>query len=121
MPDLEEPEVRDDDENEQSADETEGAAAEFPTDEQAGGGKQHNDAGGQQFSSQVLGRVRLERRRAAGKAWHGEPAGARTQLTDKKLKAVKKLLRDGDLKKTEIARQLGISRRSVYRAIELLG
>ena len=62
----------------------------------------------------------IARAQARGVRWGGRKVGQRTTLTKTKLKAVKKLLQDGDIKKTEIARQLGISRRSVYRAIDLL-
>ena len=61
----------------------------------------------------------VRRAKAAGKRWGGRKQGDRYKLTDEKLRAVRQLLATGT-KKTAIARQLGISRNSVYRAIEAL-
>ena len=53
-----------------------------------------------------------------GKKWGGRKKGYRTRLTRGKLKAVRVLLKSGT-RKAAIARQLNISERSVYRALEL--
>ena len=53
-----------------------------------------------------------------GKKWGGRKKGYRTRLTREKLKAVRVLLKSGT-RKAAIARQLNISERSVYRALEL--
>jgi DNA invertase Pin-like site-specific DNA recombinase len=65
-------------------------------------------------------RAGVAKAKADGKRWGGRKKGQRTRLTDKRLDAVQALLAAGT-KKAEIARQLGISERSVYRAIDLLG
>ena len=62
----------------------------------------------------------VRRAKAAGKRWGGRKEGDRYKLTDEKLEAVRELLAAGK-KKAAIARQLGISRNSVYRAIEAIG
>lgn len=64
-------------------------------------------------------RAGIAKAKAEGKRWGGRKKGQRTRLTDKRLDAVQALLAAGT-KKAEIARQLGISERSVYRAVELL-
>jgi DNA invertase Pin-like site-specific DNA recombinase len=56
----------------------------------------------------------VARAKAAGKRWGGKRVGQRSKLTKEKLGALKDLLAAGK-KKTAIARQLGISRASVYR------
>ena len=61
----------------------------------------------------------IAKAKAEGKRWGGRREGQRTRLTDKRLAAIQALLAAGT-KKAEIARQLGISERSVYRAVELL-
>ena len=61
----------------------------------------------------------IAKAKADGKRWGGRKKGQRTRLTNKRLDAVQALLTAGT-KKAEIARQLGISERSVYRAVELL-
>jgi len=53
-----------------------------------------------------------------GKKWGGRKKGYRTRLTREKIKAVRTLLKSGT-KKAAVARELGISERSVYRALEL--
>ncbi len=63
-------------------------------------------------------RAGVAKARAEGKRWGGRKPGQRTRLTDEKLSAMQALL-DSGAKKAAIARQLGISERSVYRAIEL--
>ena len=62
----------------------------------------------------------VKRAKAAGKQWGGKKKGERSKLTDEKLRAVRELLAAGS-RKAAIARQVGISRSSVYRAIEVLG
>ncbi len=64
-------------------------------------------------------RAGVVKAKAEGKRWGGRKPGQRTRLTDEKLSAMQALL-DSGAKKAAIARQLGISERSVYRAIELL-
>lgn len=54
--------------------------------------------------------------KAAGKRWGGRKQGQRTRLTEKQVQSIKALLSAGT-NKAEIARQLGISERSVYMAI----
>ncbi len=63
-------------------------------------------------------RAGVAKAKAEGKRWGGRKPGQRTRLTDEKLSAMQALLGSG-AKKAAIARQLGISERSVYRAIEL--
>ena len=63
-------------------------------------------------------RAGVAKAKAEGKRWGGRKPGQRTRLTDEKLSAMQALL-DSGAKKAAIARQLGISERSVYRAIEL--
>ncbi len=65
-------------------------------------------------------RAGIAKAKAEGKTWGGRKKGARFVLTPKKVETIKTLAEAGT-SKTEIARQLGISRRSVYRAIDLLG
>ena len=65
-------------------------------------------------------RAGIAKAKSEGKHWGGRKASQRTRLTPKKLNAVSKLLRDDDSSKAEIARQLGISERSVYRAVQVL-
>ena len=79
-------------------------------------------AGFAEYEREVISeRIRAgqERARADGKTWGGRKPGERTTLTDEKLRAIRNLLDDG-MKKTAIARQLGISRASLYRAISIL-
>jgi len=61
-------------------------------------------------------RAGIARAKAEGKRWGGRKLGQRTRLTDKKLRSIAALL-GTRTKKAEIARQLGISERSVYRAV----
>ena len=61
----------------------------------------------------------VDRAKAAGKTWGGRTQGHRTRLPPERLMSIRALVRVGK-KKAVIARELGISERSVYRAIELL-
>lgn len=61
----------------------------------------------------------ISRAKAEGKRWGGRKQGHRTRLTDSRLAAIRALL-IAKTSKAEIARHLGISERSVYRAIALL-
>jgi DNA invertase Pin-like site-specific DNA recombinase len=65
-------------------------------------------------------RAGIVRARNKGKRWGGKKPGQRYRLTDEKLAAMKDLLAAGK-KKAAIARQLGVSRSSVYRATAVLG
>ena len=61
----------------------------------------------------------VKRAKSQGKRWGGGRPGARPTLTTKKLRAIKTLLASGE-RKAVIARELGIARSSVYRAVKLL-
>ncbi len=61
----------------------------------------------------------ITKAKAQGKRWGGKKPGQRYRLTREKLGALRDLLASGK-KKAVIARQLGISRSSVYRAAGLL-
>jgi DNA invertase Pin-like site-specific DNA recombinase len=61
----------------------------------------------------------IRRAKAAGKTWGGRKPGDRYKLTPEKLNALSALMTSGATK-TAAARQLGISRASVYRAIDNL-
>lgn len=63
-------------------------------------------------------RAGIAKAKADGKRWGGRKAGQRTRLTDRKMHSIRALLAAGS-KKAEIARQLGISERSVYRAVRI--
>ena len=79
-------------------------------------------AGFAEYEREVISeRIRAgqEQARSDGKTWGGRKPGERTTLTPEKLRAIRNLLDDG-MKKTAIARQLGISRASLYRAISIL-
>jgi len=79
-------------------------------------------AGVSEYEGEVI-RERIKagiaKAKAQGKRWGGRQVGHRTRLTGKKLTAVDALLKEGTAK-AEIARQLNISERSVYRAVELI-
>ena len=59
------------------------------------------------------------RAKSEGKRWGGKKKGERSRLTKETLKAVD-ALRKTTKNKTAIARQLGLGRTTVYRAIEVL-
>ena len=61
----------------------------------------------------------IKRARTQGKEWGGRQEGTATKLTPKVLRSIRALLRE-DTSKSEIARQLGMSRDTLYRGIELL-
>lgn len=61
-------------------------------------------------------RAGIAKAKADGKHWGGRKKGQRTRLTEKKVHSIRALL-DVGVKKAEIARQLGLSERSVYRAV----
>jgi DNA invertase Pin-like site-specific DNA recombinase len=63
-------------------------------------------------------RAGIAKAKADGKRWGGRKKGQRTRLTDKTVHSINALLAAGT-KKAEIARQLRLSERSVYRAGEL--
>ncbi len=78
-------------------------------------------AGFAEYEREVISeriRAGVVRAKKKGKKWGGRKKGYRTLLTREKLKAVRALLKSG-AKKAAVARQLGISERSVYRALEL--
>jgi DNA invertase Pin-like site-specific DNA recombinase len=79
-------------------------------------------AGFAEYEREVISdRIRsgIVRARAKGKRWGGKKAGQRYRLTKEKLAAARDLLAAGK-RKAAIARQLGLSRSSVYRAAEIL-
>jgi Site-specific recombinases, DNA invertase Pin homologs len=61
----------------------------------------------------------IARAKASGKHWGGKRLGQRSKLTKEKLGAVRELL-TARTKKSAVARQLGISRSTVYRAAKLI-
>lgn len=76
-------------------------------------------AGFAEYEREVISeriRAGIAKAKAAGKRWGGKKAGNRYKLTPEKLKAMRELLRAGH-KKAAVARQLGISRASVYRSL----
>lgn len=78
-------------------------------------------AGFAEYERELIGeRVRAgqARARAKGKRWGGRKPGTRPKLTPKVVRSVKALVKDGT-PKAEVARQLGIDRKSVYAALEL--
>ena len=79
-------------------------------------------AGFAEYEREVISeriRAGIGRARAKGKRWGGKRPGQRHRLTKEKLLAVRDLLSAGK-KKAAIARQLGVSRSSIYRAAEIL-
>lgn len=64
-------------------------------------------------------RAALDAKRARGETWGGRKPGTRYKVTPQKLKAIRALLAQG-IPKTEIARQLGIGRTTLYQALKLL-
>lgn len=77
-------------------------------------------AGFAEYEREVISdriRAGIARAKAQGKKWGGRTAGDRYKLSKEKLAAMKELLAAGT-KKAAIARQLGISRASIYRALE---
>lgn len=64
-------------------------------------------------------RAGIAKAKASGKRWGGRKPGLRTALTPETLRAVEALLGAGT-SRAEIARQLSISRSSVYEAVRLL-
>jgi len=78
-------------------------------------------AGFAEYEREVISeriRAGIARAKAAGKKWGGKKEGARYRLTPEKLRALRQLL-DAGTKKAAIARQLGISEATVYRAAEI--
>src|SRR5262249_13536468 len=79
-------------------------------------------AGFAEYEREVISeriRAGIARARAKGKRWGGKKPGQRYRLTKEKIATVSDLLSAGK-KKAAIARQLGVSRSSVYRAAEIL-
>ncbi|MCH9647720.1 MAG: helix-turn-helix domain-containing protein [Deltaproteobacteria bacterium] len=75
-----------------------------------------------EYEREVIGertRAGMARARASGKKIGGRKKGHRTRLTTVRIQSIQVLLESGT-SKAEIARQLGISERSVYRAAKLL-
>jgi len=64
-------------------------------------------------------RAGISKAKAEGKTWGGRKQGVRPKLTPKRLDAIHALLTAGT-KKSEIARQLGVDRSTVYEAIAIL-
>ncbi len=76
-------------------------------------------AGFAEYEREVISdriRAGIARAKAQGKKWGGRKRGDRYKLSAEKLDAMNELLAAGK-KKAAIARQLGISRASVYRAL----
>jgi DNA invertase Pin-like site-specific DNA recombinase len=61
-------------------------------------------------------RAGVKRAKKEGKRWGGKKIGDRYRLTDEKVNALKRLLAAGTAK-AAIARQLGVSESTVYRAV----
>lgn len=79
-------------------------------------------AGFAEYEREVISeriRAGITKARASGKRWGGRRPGVRPTLTPARLQAIQALLA-GNTTRTEIARQLGISRSTVYEAIRLL-
>ena len=79
-------------------------------------------AGFAEYEREVLSeriKAGISKAKAAGKHWGGRTAGHRTRLTPERLRSIGALLAAGK-QKAQIARELGISERSVYRGIELV-
>lgn len=78
-------------------------------------------AGFAEYEHEVISeriRAGVAKAKAAGKKWGGKKPGNPYKLTSEKVKAMRELLRAGH-KKAAIARQLGISRSTVYRGASL--
>jgi len=79
-------------------------------------------AGFAEYEREVISeriRAGIAKAKAEGKRWGGKKAGQRYRLTDEKLAAARDLLAAGK-KKAAVARQLGVSRSSIYRAAAIL-
>lgn len=79
-------------------------------------------AGFAEYEREVISeRVRagIARAKASGKRWGGRKHGVRPKLSAKRLQSIQALLEAGT-SKSEIARQLQLSRSTVYEAIRLL-
>ena len=79
-------------------------------------------AGFAQYEREVLSeriRAGIAKARASGKRWGGRKPGVRPKLTESRLKSIKVLIR-AKTPKAEVARQLGLSRSTVYEAVKLL-
>jgi DNA invertase Pin-like site-specific DNA recombinase len=73
-----------------------------------------------EFEREILGeriRAGVKRAQKEGKRWGGKKVGDRYRLTDEKVSALKRLVSAGT-SKAAIARQLGLSESTVYRAIQ---
>ncbi|HEV8700953.1 MAG TPA: recombinase family protein [Candidatus Polarisedimenticolia bacterium] len=80
-------------------------------------------AGFAEYEREVISeriRAGIAQARAKGKRWGGKKRGQRHRLTKEKPAAVQDLLTAGK-KKAAIARQLGVSRSSIYRGMRILG
>ena len=76
-------------------------------------------AGFAEYAREVISdriRAGIARAKAQGKKWGGRKKGDRYKLSAEKLDAMKELLAAGK-KKAAIARQLGISRATIYRSL----
>lgn len=76
-------------------------------------------AGMAEYEREVISeriRAGIARAKADGKRWGGKKLGERSKLTREKVSAIRDLLAAGK-KKAAVARQLGVSRASVYRAL----
>lgn len=79
-------------------------------------------AGFAEYEREVISeriRAGISAARAKGKRWGGRKPGVRPTLTPARLRAIDALVAAGTAK-AEIARQLGISRSTVYEAVDLL-
>lgn len=79
-------------------------------------------AGFAEYEREVISdriRAGIAKAKANGKRWGGRSPGLRPILTPERLQVIQTLLAGGT-SRAEIARQLGISRSSVYEAIRLL-
>lgn len=80
-------------------------------------------AGFAEYEREVISeriRAGIAKAKAAGRRWGGRKPGARTVLTQGTLRTIGILVREG-MAKVEIARQLGVSRSTVYEGLDLLG
>lgn len=76
--------------------------------------KGHDECACEVTSERIRAGVR--RTKESGKQWGGKKVGDRCRLTDEKLAALEQLLAAGT-PKARIARQLGVSEATVYRAV----